>query len=122
MLPKSERLKERHCFTIAFKKKQRIGSKLLTLYYLYKRNNINALPKIAFVVGVSISKKANKRNLIKRRMRAAYQLIKKKFINSKNSRSNAIFGLIWVANPSIMDATFEQIKIAEEELLTRLIK
>ncbi len=122
MLQKSERLKERHLFTIAFKKKQRISSRLLTLYYLYKRTNINTLPKVAFVVGVSINKKANKRNLIKRRMRAGYQLIKKKFINSGNCRFNAISGLIWVANSPILGATFSQIKTTQDELLTRLVK
>ncbi len=122
MLPKSERLKERRLFTIAFKKKQRLSSKLLTLYYLYGKKDINALPKAAFVVGVSISKKANKRNLIKRRMRAAYRLIRKKFMNSKNNKFNTILGLIWIANTSIMDATFEQVKAAQEELLSRLTK
>ncbi len=122
MLQKSERLKERYLFTIAFKKKQRINSRLLTLYYLYKRTDINTLPKVAFVVGVSINKKANKRNLIKRRMRAGYQLIKKKFINAENSRFNAISSLIWVANSPILGATFSQIKTTQDELLTRLVK
>ena len=126
MLAKAERLKERYLFNLAFKlgktKRQKINSNLLTLYYLFKRKDINTLPKTAFIVGLSVNKKANKRNLIKRRMKAAYQSIKKKLFLLPNNKLKDISVLIWIANPAIKDATFEQIKSGEENLLNKLVK
>lgn len=122
MLAKLERLKERHLLNAAFKKKQRLGSSILVLYYLTKKNDNNnqALPKVAFTVSTKVEKKANKRNLIKRRMRAAYQLIKKKLIGLNKNKfcNNLVF--IWIASPSIKNATFEQIKASMENLLIKL--
>ncbi len=128
MLPKQERLKDRHLFNLAFnvgqKKKQKIHSNLLSLYYLYKKKDINRfpneqnLPKAAFVVGTRIDKKANKRNLIKRRMRAAYRLVTKKLYNSP---VNKPFALIWISNPAIKNATFDQIRNSMEVMLRKLV-
>ena len=64
MLPKAERLKERYIFNIAFKKKQKISSPLITLYYFLQRKDINrfkngerSFPKAAFIVITKINKK-----------------------------------------------------------------
>ena len=126
MLRKAERLKERYLFNVAFKlgrtKRQKINSNLLTLYYLFKKKDINMLPKTAFIVGLNVDKRANKRNLVKRRMKAAYQLIKKKLANSTKSNLSDISVLIWIAHPAIKNATFEQIKCTEENLLNKLVK
>jgi len=120
MLSKIERLKEKYLFKIAFKKRQKLNSIFLSLYYLFKRNDINklekVLPKVAFIVGLGVSKKATKRNLIKRRMRAAYTLIKKK-IESLNKTSV----LIWIAKEGVKNATFKQIKESMEFLLKKLV-
>lgn len=117
MLPKNERLKDRYLFNLAFKKKKKLNSSLLLLYYLSNRKDINNLPKNAFIVGLSIDKRSVKRNLIKRRMKAAYMLISKKirFLNK-------ISVLIWVAKESIKDATFGQIKGTMESLLYKLLE
>ena len=122
MLPKSERLKDKYLFNVTFnigkKKKQRLNSNLLSLYYLFKKNDINTLPKTAFIVGTRIDKKANKRNLIKRRMRSAYKLLKNKLISTNKTFSISV--LIWIANPDIKNATFEQIKDTMYNLLGRV--
>ena len=126
MLPKPERLKDKYLLNTAFKlgrtKKQKLNSSLFALYYLFRRNNINNLPKTAFIAPLVIDKRSNKRNLIKRRMRAAYILIKNKLINTNKNSFKAISVLIWVANPEIKNATFEQIKNTMYNLLTKLTK
>ena len=123
MLSKIERLKEKYLFKIAFKKRQKLNSIFLSLYYLFKRNDINklekVLPKVAFIVGLGVSKKATKRNLIKRRMRNAYQLVKQKLFNINNKLSS-VSVLIWVAHPTIASATFKQIKDSTEKILNKL--
>lgn len=128
MLPKSERLKDKRLFNIAFnvgkKQKQRISSELLSLYYLFKRKDINKSAqnkspiKTAFIVGLRVEKRATKRNLVKRRMRAAYRLIMKSVINKDKNKMFSV--LIWIANPKIKDATFEQIKGSMQKLFERL--
>lgn len=125
----SERLKDRHLFNLAFKKRLKLHSKLLTLYYLLKKKDINRFdkgldfPKTAFAVGVNINKSAVKRNLIKRRIREAYKIVKKNLNlenNSGGKRFQKISVLIWVANPAIKDATFIQVKDSVENLLNKL--
>ncbi|OGI20236.1 MAG: hypothetical protein A3B68_05265 [Candidatus Melainabacteria bacterium RIFCSPHIGHO2_02_FULL_34_12] len=129
MLPKAERLKEKSLFNIAFntgkRKKQRLNSSLLSLYYLFKKD-INRLtrsgfkllyPKVAFIVGIRVDKKANKRNLIKRRMRAAYKMLKKELV-TQNENSTGVF--IWIANPGIKEATFQQIRQTMSVLISKI--
>lgn len=128
MLTKSERLKERYLFNIAFKlgktKNQKLYSTLLSLYYLFRKKDINNLEspppllKVAFIVGIRVDKKSNKRNLIKRRMRSAYRLARDIIKQNENKLSV----LIWVANPAIKNATFVQIKESMEKSLNKLVR
>lgn len=124
MLPKNERLKERYLFNVAFnigkKNGQKLSSDLLLLYYLFKKKNDQEiqLPKTAFIVGTKVEKKANKRNLIKRRMRMAYRSFRDRFSN--NNKLKKISVLIWIANPNIKNATFKQINDSMKNLLTKL--
>ncbi len=123
MLSKTERLKERYLFNTAFnvgkKNNQRLSSDLLLLYFLFRKKEHDIqLPKNAFIVGIRVDKKANKRNLIKRRMRAAYRYFRERLIN--NNKLKKISVLIWIANPNIKNATFKQIKDSMESLLRRL--
>ena len=65
-------------------------------------------------------KKANKRNLVKRRMRAAYNMIKQKLQSTNKDKLLKMSVLIWIAHPPIASATFEQIKDSMERLLNKL--
>lgn len=121
MLLKAERLKEKNLFNLAFKKRQRLNTNLLTLYYVNWKKDINNLPKTAFIVSLKIDKRATKRNLIKRRMKAAYQLIKSKIITTYKNNDSRIHILIWVAKSDIKNATFEQIKQSMDVLISKLI-
>ena len=123
MLPKTERLKERYLFNRTFnigkKNGQRLSSDLLLLYYLFKKREQEIqLPKTAFIVGIKVENKANKRNLIKRRMRSAYRFFRERLIS--NSKLKKISVLIWIASPNIKNATFKQIKDSMENLLKKL--
>lgn len=124
MLQKSERLKDRYLFDVTFKigktKKQKLSSKYLLLYYLFNRKGQTvSMPKTAFIVGLKVDKRATQRNLIKRRMRASYQLIKKKLINSNK---NNLFALIWIANPEANAASYKEISQSMERMLTSIVR
>ena len=129
MLPKTERLKDRRLFNIAFKRKQAIRTPLVSLYYLYEKvekdiNQLNGkyLPKTAFIVSTSIEKKANKRNLIKRRMREIYKDIKMPFyfIDKSQNKIYVIHVLIWISNPKVKDVTFLEVKKTMKSVLNKL--
>ena len=124
MLPKSESLKERYLFNLAFKKKQKVSSRLISLYYLFldkKRyensKSLEFFPKVAFVVSTKIDKRATLRNLIKRRMKASYKAIK---ANSEAIKKDKLLALIWIANIDIKDSKFAEIKFSMENLLNKL--
>lgn len=126
MLAKPERLKERHLFNLVFKlgktRNQKFHSDILSLYYLIKKKDINKLqsnsflPKAAFLVGLKVDKRSVKRNLIKRRLRTAYKLLVNKMVNIKSKCSV----LVWIGNPLIKNATFEQICSSMGRLLVKL--
>lgn len=124
MLGKSERLKDRYLFDVTFKigktKRQKLSSKYLLLYYLFtKKDHPKCMPKTAFIVGLKVDKRATQRNLIKRRMRASYQLIKKKLINLNK---NNLFALIWIANPEANTASYKEINQTMEKMLTSIVR
>lgn len=121
MLPKIERLKDRRLFNTVFKKKRKLHTQLLTLYYLNLRTDINKLPKTAFVAGLKIHKSSVKRNQVKRRMKATYKNLKKKKLGIF-AKSQMNYVLIWIANPPIIKATFLQIENSMEYLLKKLEK
>jgi len=58
--------------------------------------------KVGFVASAKIFKRANKRNLVKRRMREALRLVKEQWPKNMD--------LLFVAKPETMDANFEELK------------
>ena len=99
MLVKENRLTKRKEFGYIYKKGRSVYSKHLMLVYVpTKLKNIR--------VGFSVSKKVGKahtRNLIKRRLRAIIQdMLKQNLIKTNN--------YIFVANSSITELTFEELK------------
>lgn len=125
MMPKLERLKDKYFIDLAFKKRQKLSTKLLSVYYLLKLKDINRFNcgsvdvKSAFIVPLKVDKRSTKRNLVKRRMKEAYRVITVKNILLKGS---TIKVLIWVAHPQVKDARFSEIKDAMYMLLSRLVK
>ena len=71
MLPKENRITKNAEFQRIYKKGEFFGTKLI--HFKYLRNNLPNT-RVGFVIGLKVSKSAVKRNLLKRRMRAIFQL------------------------------------------------
>jgi len=69
MLPQANRLKKTIDFQKVFKRGKSATSASLTVRYLSKNANLPA--RFGFVVSTKVDKRASKRNMIKRQMRAA---------------------------------------------------
>lgn len=84
MLPPNNRLRQKKDIDIVFKKGK--GFKEGFLFLKTVKNNLNK-PRFAFVVSQKISKKANLRNKIKRRLR---EVVRKKLKDFKKGTDNLI--------------------------------
>lgn len=124
MLSKQDRLKDKFLINLAFKKKQKLSSKLFSLYYLLKPKDINRFNndstgvKSTFIAPLKIDKRSTKRNLVKRRMNEAYKIIKSNILIP----SSKIKALVFIAHPAIKDAAFGEIKDTMGRLLSKLVK
>lgn len=104
MLPQKERLKKSSEFSAVYNHKKSVANSLLILYTGWKKHSNNELTKVGFVVGKKISKRATKRNKIKRFMRESY----KKVISEENM--NIQWNkLIFLARPNILDVEFKDV-------------
>jgi ribonuclease P protein component len=71
MLPKENRLKKTRDFDMIFKKGLFFGTKFINFKYI---NNNLPHTRVGFVVGLKVSKRATRRNTLKRRMREVVRL------------------------------------------------
>jgi len=71
------------------------------IFLKYRKNNLN-LFRVGFVVGIKISKKANIRNRIKRRLK---DIVRKILADTVPK-----FDIIIVAKPKIIDKKYKEIK------------
>lgn len=106
MLPKRERLCKRTDFEYIFKVKSSVATPVLVAYCTLKKDITgNELPKVGFIVGKKVHKKAAKRNKIKRHMREAYRNIRKSY---PETITNFEF-LIFIARPNILENNYFEI-------------
>ncbi len=105
MLSQNYRLKKKSEFTATFFQGRFVNSDLFTLNIGKNKTNQTYPCKVAFVVSKKIDKRAVVRNLIKRRMRAAYQEI----LKSDNIELNRWMSMIFVAKSSCLDADYQTI-------------
>ena len=94
MLSRNERIKYNGLFKQAYQKGKSVFSSQLKLTYTETRKqNAEELPLTGFVVGKKFSKKAVKRNKVKRRIREAYRLFR---LDSQNTEALKKIGLLIV--------------------------
>ncbi len=109
MLPKQYRLVRDRDFKIIFQKGQSFFVKEFGIKGL--KNNLN-VSRFGFIISNKIAKKANKRNLIKRRLR---EIIRK---NLPNINKGVDFLII--ARPEIKGLKFQETKEKIEGVLKRI--
>ena len=126
MLPKSKRLKSNYLINLAFKKKQVINTSIISLFFLYEIKDLKSytkkiLPaKSAFIVSTKIDKRAVKRNLYKRRMKASYLHLAKPIYFTKHNKIYIMTAFIWLAKENIKKASYLEIKNTIKSLLDKL--
>ena len=108
MLTKSNRLKNDRDFQKIFKSGRFVSGPFITLKLAPNKLPVN---RFAFVVGVKVSKRAVKRNLLRRRMRE----ITRKLLPAL--RGN--FDVVMMAKPEALKTDFQQL---ESELRRSLTK
>ena len=114
MLKKEYRLKKKTAFTATYKTGNIIHGKGITLFY-GKRNITSQPTKVGFVVSKKISKRAVKRNRIKRLMRESYRLIIKNKIEN-----NTYMSLIFVASSNLIKKDFKYIDLEIKKILAKI--
>ena len=105
MLPKNFRLKKNSEFTATFFQGRFVNSDLFTLNIGKDKTNQSYPCKVAFVVSKKIDKRAVVRNLIKRRMRAAYQEI----LKENNIDLTKWMSMIFIAKQPCLTSDYEKI-------------
>ena len=69
MLPRPSRLKRSRDFQNVYKRRQSWASPHLALYVRFRTPREDAVSRLGFVISKKIAKRANDRNLLKRRLR-----------------------------------------------------
>lgn len=99
MLPKENRLKLDKDFKRVYKKGEFFATKLI--HFKYLKTNLPHT-RVGFVVGLKVYKKAYKRNLLKRRMRAVFNLNLDKIKHG--------FDIVVIAKPGSADMEYGEIE------------
>lgn len=115
MLKKENRLKNRVAFSATYKQHRSFADELLILYVGRKKEHDEHI-KFGFVVSKKISKRAVKRNKIKRLMRENIRLYLKNY-PEPNFKS-----MVFVAKQAAVDKNFAQIEKSTKFLLEKSAK
>jgi len=99
MLPKEHRLKKEKDFELLFKKGRGVFDNFVGIKFL--DNNLS-ISRFGFVVGVKVSKKAVKRNLVKRRLR---EVTKNKLKEIKPG-----FDIILIIRPAALGLNLDELE------------
>jgi ribonuclease P protein component len=115
LLPKPERLRKSATIQKTYAG-TKISHPLFSIYALRRRPESRAyFPLTAFVVGKKVHLKANRRNLVKRRLREAYRLIRQDLPELKQW-----YSLVLVGRAKIVFAGWDEVKSNLQEAISCL--
>jgi ribonuclease P protein component len=119
--PSSEKLKSKQLFELVFKTGKSLSAGPIKVFYLKIEKALNA-PQVqaGFAVPSRVFNKAHDRNLIKRRMRTAYQLLKHQLFVAEGNKTHAYAVVFLYTNRRIVD--FDVVKQKISVLLDQLQK
>ncbi|MFH1838447.1 MAG: ribonuclease P protein component [Candidatus Kuenenbacteria bacterium] len=109
MLPKQYRVNKDKDFKIIFRNGRNFFIKEFGIKFL--KNNLE-ISRFGFIVSNKVAKKANKRNLIKRRLR---EIIRKNLLNFQTG-----FDVVIMARPEIKELKFSEMKEKIERALWQI--
>ena len=115
MLQKKYRLKKYSAFMATYKLNNVVANKYLCVYYGRAKTDKSFPTKFAFVVSKKISKRAVKRNRIKRLMRESVRLLLKE---AKINHINKYMSVIVVAKGAALEADYSIIRTSLTDLLS----
>ncbi len=116
MLQKKYRLKNYSAFIATYRQNNAISDKIVCVYFGKKSTDDKIVPRIAFVVGKKIHKRAVVRNRIKRLMRENFR----KILTSPDfSFIHEYTSIICVAKKSAIEANYYDIKNSFERILNK---
>jgi ribonuclease P protein component len=105
MLPRTERLRKSAVIQKTYAG-TKISHQLFSVYALKRREGSRAqLPLTAFIVGKKVHLRANRRNLVKRRMREAYRQIRQELPGIKQW-----YSVVLVGRAKIVFAGWDEVK------------
>lgn len=108
MLPKNRRITSQKEWDMIHKYGRGMHSTEMVLKFVKNKQGIS---RFGFIVGTKVSKKANKRNQIKRRLRA--------IIKDNLEKIREGYDIIYITRPGIIKKSQQEIKRGAKELLKR---
>ena len=118
MLSEPERLKKSSEFHAIYNLRKSVANSLFILYVGRKKKSPEIPAKVGFIVGKKVSKKATKRNYIKRLLREVYKNIKKTGAAPLDDWESLIF----TARPASLEVNYQQVYDAVVDCLRRARK
>ncbi len=123
--PKHEKLTRRKDFEILRNEGKKIPSETVyAYYYLAFSQEKNDYLKVAFIIGKRKFKKANKRNLLRRRLREAFRLHKNTLVQKLQEKNLSlkllfVYGKKEIQDFSVLEKEVKKILFVLEELIKK---